>query len=181
MFKQIGKQILVGVLTFGISVSAMAQASGGDSWVPWPFGFEVAFPWSDIQGTWRVQQGGYVSYFSFKVVRERTSKGRQLVVRQMDSDQNCKFVATGVGYESENIIRAQMTGKSGTYRITLRAFVMADKRDLPVPDEAFQMEETMVLSITNLDWKGESIHLPLAKVSDGVTQKACLEAEKNKK
>lgn len=181
MFKQIGKKIAIGVLTLGLSLSAFAQSSGGDSWVPWPFGFEVPFPWSDIQGTWRVQQGGYVTYFSFKVVREKTSKGRQLVVRQMDSDQNCKFVATGVGYESEKIIRAQMSGKSGTYRLTLRAFKMDDENYLPLPDEKFHMDETMVLSITNLDWTGESIHLPLSKVSDSVSQKACQEAEKNKK
>lgn len=181
MFKQFGKIIALLSLSFGLSISASAQSSGGDSWVPWPFGFEAPFPWGDIQGTWRVQQGGYVTYFSFKVVRERTSKGRQLVVRQMDADQNCKFVATGVGYESENIIRAQMSGKSGTYRVTLRAFVLDDKRYLPIPDQEFQMEETMVLSITNLDWKGESIHLPLAKVSEAVTQKACQEVEKNKK
>lgn len=185
MFKGLIGKILI-LLTLSMSGAVQAasfndvQKNGGDSWVPWPWGLEAPFPWKDIQGTWRVEDDNFVTYFSLKVVREKTSKGRQLVVRQMDADGNCKIIATGVGYEAENIIRAQMTGKSGPFRVSLRAF---DTEDSPIPPKKskFVMDQVMVLSVTNLEWQGESIHMQLTKVSDSVVQKACVDAEKDKK
>ncbi|MFP5518798.1 MAG: hypothetical protein ACLGGX_02765 [Bdellovibrionia bacterium] len=182
MFKSIGKNLKWMIVLGSLVVSTLASAQAsrdGDSWVPWPWGLEAPFPWRDIHGLWSVTDDGQTTYFGFKIVREKTTKGRQLFVKQMDAD-GCKVVATGVGYENDNIISAVMSGTNGIFKLTLRAFAAEDS-PVPPAQTKFQMNSVMVLTIDNLDWDGQEIHMPLTKVADSVAQKACLEIEKNKK
>lgn len=93
-----------------------------DNPVPWPWGAEMPFPWSFVQGVWMVEQGEFRSYFVIRVVKQ-DSGVNQLIVQQVDPT-DCETIATGVGYEQNRIVRAVMSlgAGGGAYRITLRSF-----------------------------------------------------------
>lgn len=141
--------------------------------VPWPWGFELPFPWAGVQGMWKVADADVQSYFVLKVVRSKDSGQRLLVVRQIDPE-TCKITATGVGYESGRVVRAQMTSDQGvTYRIAVRAFA---KENSPRPavgkgDES----QVMVLSILDLDANSTTlpIHVQIGKVANSIDLKGC--------
>jgi hypothetical protein len=178
------------VLAVASLVAFMAKASLGpspsnprnqivifDRPVPWPWGFEMPFPWSDVQGMWKVADADFNSYFVLKVVRSKDSGQRLLVVRQIDPD-TCKITATGVGYESARVVRAQMTSDEGvTYRIAVRAFA---KEDSPRPavgkgDES----QVMVLSILDMDAATTlPIHVQIGKVANSIDLKGCTNSQK---
>ena len=47
--------------------------------VPWPWGLEQPFPWTDIKGLWRIENAKDVSpYFTFKVVKSKSSPGKTI-------------------------------------------------------------------------------------------------------
>lgn len=148
--------------------------------VPWPWGLEQPFPWPDIQGIWKVVDADFTSYFALKVVRVKATGERQLIVRQIDAD-SCKVVATGVGYDLQRVVRAQMTSvQSGVaYRIALRAF---SEKDSPKPAMGkLVTSQIVVLSLMDVDAKPESqpVHFQLGKISSTLDMKTCA-AEKNK-
>lgn len=147
-----------------------------DRWVPWPWTLAQPFPWADIQGLWKVEQGDFTSYFAFKVVREKTTGLRQLQVKQFDGD-TCKVIATGVGIERNQKVLAQMTSKGGTtYRVQLTAF---SEKDSPIPPLRGNVptQGVMVLSMGNLDGKGDQgmIHMQIMKISAYLAQRVCIE------
>ena len=168
-----------------VSVTALAAAPGieehvmpasDDRWVPWPFHLAQPFPWQDIQGMWKVEQGEFTSYFSLKVVREKSTGVRQLQVKQYDGD-NCRIIATGVALERNQKVLAQMTVKGGdTYRFQLTAF---SEKDSPLPPLKGNLatQGVLVLSMGPLNDQQplEMIHLQIAKISDHLTQKFCIE------
>ncbi len=94
--------LILSSLTF--SLGAFAHQSSGDDEqiipisdnrpVPWPWSMAQPFPWTDIQGVWKVQQDDYTSYFSLKVVRQKATGLRQLQVKQYDGA-TCRVLATG--------------------------------------------------------------------------------------
>lgn len=168
-----------------LSVTAHAAAPGieehvmpasDDRWVPWPFHLAQPFPWQDIQGMWKVEQGDFTSYFSLKVVREKSTGVRQLQVKQYDGD-NCRIIATGVALERNQKVLAQMTVKGGdTYRFQLTAF---SEKDSPIPPlkGTIATSGVMVLSMGPLNDQvpADMIHLQIMKISDHLTQKFCIE------
>jgi hypothetical protein len=148
--------------------------------VPWPWGLEQPFPWSDIQGLWAVADSDYATYFTFKVVREKQSTGKQLQVKQIDPS-TCTVVATGVGYELGRIVRAQMTSSQtgSIYRIAIRAF---REEDSPRPMVGkVSTSQVMVLSFMDLESNSDSlpVHVQIGKMSSSLDMKSCVE-EKNR-
>ncbi|WP_413582899.1 hypothetical protein [Bdellovibrio sp. HCB288] len=140
--------------------------SGDNRPIPWPWSSAQPFPWDDIQGLWRIEQDDYVSYFAFKVVKEKTSGGRQLLVRQIDGETR-RVLAEGVGFETGKNILAQMTSCGGTvYRLRLTSFSLENSPQPPVSGNLYK-NSVMVLSVGSLEAKttSEMVNLQLSKVS----------------
>ncbi|WP_413576237.1 hypothetical protein ACLVWU_17795 [Bdellovibrio sp. HCB290] len=140
--------------------------SGDNRPIPWPWSAAQPFPWDDIQGLWRVEQDDYVSYFAFKVVKEKTGGGRQLFVRQIDGETR-RVLAEGVGFETGKVILAQMTSCGGTtYRLTLTSFDLEKSPQPPGLGNLYK-NSVMVLSLGSLEARStsEMINLQLFKVS----------------
>ncbi|WII72660.1 hypothetical protein QJS83_02100 [Bdellovibrio sp. 22V] len=147
-----------------------------DRWVPWPWTLAQPFPWGDIQGLWKVEQGDFVSYFALKVVRQKSTGIRQLQVKQFDGD-TCRVLATGVGIERNQKVLAQMTSKGGTtYRVELTAF---SEKDSPIPPlkSNVPVHAVMVLSMGALDNHkiDDMVHMQIMKISAHLTQRVCIE------
>jgi hypothetical protein len=150
--------------------------TGDNRPVPWPWSQAQPFPWEDISGLWKVEQDDYVSYFAFKVVKQ-ASGGRQLLVRQIDGETR-RVLATGVGFERDQIILAQMTSCGGTtYRLKLTSFKREDSPQPPVMGNLYT-GSVMVLSIGDLAARttNDMVHLQLTKVSSRFkfTQETCI-------
>ena len=175
--------LLVSMITFSAAFSYSATVEeehimpvNDDMWVPWPMHLAQPFPWKDIHGLWRAEQGEFSSYFALKIVRQKSTGHRQLQVKQFDGD-TCRVLATGVGLERNQKVFAQMTSKGGVvYRVQLTAF---NKKDVPknVPTRfgKIQTEEALLLSIGSLEPKGELFNMQITKVSDLLTQRVCIE------
>ncbi|MDG0815105.1 hypothetical protein [Bdellovibrio svalbardensis] len=153
----------------------------GDRWTPFPWNFKNAqpFPWSDIQGTWKVEQDSFISYFSFKVIQQKNGV-RQLKVKQYDGE-SCRLLATGVGIEKGQLVYAQMTSKSGKiYRVSLTAFKRSDSPQPPLQGNVYT-ESVMVLSIGELNQVSveDMMHTQILKVSSQLDQKSCVDDLKN--
>ena len=157
-------------------VDEHVMPASDDRWVPWPWTLAQPFPWGDIQGFWKVEQNEFVSYFAFKVVREKSTGIRQLQVTQYDGE-TCRVISTGVGIERNQKVLAQMTSRGGiTYRVQLTSF---DEKDSPIPPlrSNIPVPSVMVLSMGTLDAQGldNMYHMQIAKISAFVGQRMCSE------
>ncbi|MFN7727642.1 MAG: hypothetical protein ACK5P7_00630 [Bdellovibrio sp.] len=93
---------------------------GGDA-TPWPWGSEIRFPWTRIQGIWSPLAQDCNSYFVFKVVKQSTN-GEKLVRVLQYNPQTCEKISEGVGFELSDVIYASMAAGSQSYDISIRAF-----------------------------------------------------------
>ena len=174
------------VFAVAIGMGATAQAASlqdehilptsGDRWTPWPWSSSMPFPWSDVEGSWRVSQGEFVSYFALRIIQPRSPATPQLVVRQYDGD-TCKLLSKGVGLERNKRIYAQMTSRGGTiYRVHFTAF---DEKDSPQPPLRgnYPTQAVMVVSMGPLDHVSahDMTHMQIVKVSQLMTQEGCRE------
>jgi hypothetical protein len=99
---------------------ATPTGNGTGPILPWPWGYESPFPWTMVQGVWAVEYNSFKSYFVFRVIKKGYLS--QLEVKQVDPV-TCEILATGIGFEQERTVRAQMSGKNGSiYRVALRSF-----------------------------------------------------------
>ena len=124
---------LIFILVFAIGLSGLAQSSdcnikiqGGD-YFPWSNA--KPFPWSDIQGVWKLTDDIAPLYLKAKVVRSTTN--RKILSLSIVSEGNCsRPVAQGVGYvdfSERNVVRAMLNDGSSKYQMKLASF---DVRDL---------------------------------------------------
>lgn len=158
----------------------------GDRWVPWPWALALPFPWTDIQGLWKAEDGDFVSYFAFRVVCKNSNCNCQdsgsicqLRVRQFDAS-NCYPLATGVGIERTHKVLAQMTSNSGLiYRVDLTAF---NEKDSPLPPlkSEVPVHGVMVISMGALNAQGpdEMVHMQIKKISSSHAQRFCFDGGK---
>lgn len=183
------RNVLIALLTISLGLPALAYGpqnceytdehvmpASDDRWVPWPWTLARPFPWSDIQGLWKVEQNEFVSYFAFKVVREKATGIRQLQVTQYDGE-TCRVISTGVGIERNLKVLAQMTSRAGTtYRVQLTSF---DEKDSPIPPlrSNIPVPSVMVLSMGTLDAQGLDgmYHMQIGKISAFAGQRMCSE------
>lgn len=135
----------------------------GDDFTPWPWGAEMPFPWSFVQGTWIAEKGEFRSYYSFRVVKD-SEESRQLEVTQVDPI-NCTIMAHGVAIETENTVRAQMsnTATGAVYRLSLRSF---HEKSLPtLVGQKPINNQFVVMSVLPFDTV-KPVHLPIQQVSN---------------
>lgn len=91
--------------------------------VPIPWGAKLPFPWTIIQGTWMAEKGGFKSYFSFRVIKDRSSKEKQVLVSQIDAV-TCDIIALGTGIATNKTVSAQMRNviDGRIYSLALNSF-----------------------------------------------------------
>ncbi|MBX2988264.1 MAG: hypothetical protein KF802_10230 [Bdellovibrionaceae bacterium] len=138
-----------------------ARPLGGDDFVPWPFGSEMPFPWSFVQGVWLAEHGEFRSYFRFRVLKNDDGM-RTLSVQQIDPV-TCEQIAEGVGIEYGNVVWAQITVPGGhILRMQLRSFhknaVSVPLRQKPIYDQY------VVMSLSNSsDYK--TLNMPMQQIT----------------
>lgn len=152
----------------------------GDDWTHWPWSLAQPFPWSDLQGTWKVEKDDYVSYFIFRVVQLKSGV-KQVQIRQIDGV-TCRVIATGAGLEKGPLVYAQMTSRAGkVYRLDLRAFKRSDSLpEVPLEGNVYT-DDVMVLSMGELNNNDldDMVHMQIVKVSMNLNKQACFADVKN--
>lgn len=145
---------------------------GGD--FPWPWGFEVKFPWDDVQGIWRIQKDDMVLYFSFRRVQAKRIKIKQIDIT------TCQVIGTGQGLERGNTIVAQIrnTYSEETYNLTIYAFNEEDL-DSPVLSPVGS-EHVIVARINSLDHQAPEFAAQMVRISDRLEVK-CGDQDKKTK
>jgi len=144
--------------------------------VPWPWRLAQPFPWSDIQGIWKVEKDNFVSYFALKVINQKDTGERVLQVKQLDAN-SCKVIGEGAGFERDQMVLAQMTDETGvTYRLSFTAFKKEDSPQPPLVGDS-SIDSVMVLSVANLDADSNKaqVNMQIMKVSDHLDQKSCMQ------
>lgn len=96
------------------------EIKGGDS-IPWPWGSEIGFPWTRIQGVWGPTNQECGSFFSFTKSPALRDGTRFVRIVQYDPA-SCVKIAEGTGYEYERVIYASMAAGRQSYDLTIRAF-----------------------------------------------------------
>lgn len=100
---------------------------GGDP-SPWPWGTETSFPWDTIRGTWgSLDECERIFSFKRKTVAVPTAADptkKSYIVAISEYSPDCVVIATGVGYEAHNVVRATMVkrGSGDIYDLTVRRF-----------------------------------------------------------
>ena len=105
---------------------------------PWPWGSEIRFPWTLIEGVWSPVEQGLGNYFVFKVSKENSSGDRVIQITQYDP-YGCRKVAVGAGYENNRVIYAAMTTGNGSYDLTVRAFDNSVLKKMTMVPEAIAL------------------------------------------
>ncbi len=133
----------------------------GDDTHPWPWGFEVKFPWDDVQGIWRTQKDGKTLYFSFRRVQTKRVK-----IKQIDFE-TCDVVGTGQGLERDRTIVAQIrnTYSNETYNLTVYAFNEEDSPEPPILNQVNQ-DHVIVARINSLDRPDIEFAAQMVRISD---------------
>lgn len=94
------------------------EPSGGP--IIWPWGQEITFPWSGIQGIWQVNGSNCASLFMFKMIQQN---GTEKVLDITEYDPTlCSVLARGKGVESNRVVRAVLAGSNGSFEMTIHAF-----------------------------------------------------------
>jgi hypothetical protein len=105
------------------SLSAYAAVQARDPDVPFPLALEMPFPWDSIEGVWEAHGNGVDALFSFEVLQNGPVDRKILKVVHIDPLSG-QVVAEGggVSFDNDKMVRAGMTGVSGTYMLFIRAF-----------------------------------------------------------
>ena len=95
----------------------------------WPWSAAQPFPWTTIQGIWKLNSDSSSIYFRMRVTNSNAT--RKLLKIEKISAGNCKTpIANGVGYinsDEKNVVRMIMSDKSLRYQLKLAIF---DTKDL---------------------------------------------------
>ena len=78
-------------------VNSTSRVKGGID--IWPWGNEIRFPWTRIQGTWVSTESSCPTMFIFKPMQPNAAGERIMSITQYDALQ-CKILAVGIGYET---------------------------------------------------------------------------------
>lgn len=116
--------VLVSTLLMSTVLRADISTMGGSD--AWPWGSEIKFPWTKVQGAWAPADGEINLAFVFQA-----AKSNKIINIIQYNPSTCVVIATGVGVESddvENVVIASMTGGGKSFDMTIRAFNAQDIR-----------------------------------------------------
>jgi hypothetical protein len=163
------------LLILGSICTGTVSQAGGDDTHPWPWGFEIQFPWDEVQGTWKAQSEGKTLYFNFRRIQTKRVK-----IQQIDLD-SCTVVGTGQGFERNKTIVAQITTTRSfePYNLTVYAFNEEDSPKQPVPYQVGQ-EHVIVARVSRFNHPGFDFVAQMVRISDSLELK-CAEWGKKAK
>lgn len=100
---------------------------GPGDFVPWPLNLQIPFPWAEIQGVWKSEVNGAVTYYQIKIEDGAKAGIRLLNIRQFEGD-TCRTIAEGRGVERGKLVTAQMYdyASKSSFKLTLGAFKTRD-------------------------------------------------------
>ena len=148
----------------------------GDNPVPWPWGLELDFPWSSIEGTWRIAEDNIYTHFVLRVVKNRANI-RQLEIIQVDPAQ-CEVIGSGAGVEfADKVVRGQLTDYTNkVYKLSLHVFSRSS-----IPAEAAlpaltrgSSSKVILLEIFPTDRRGGFYHFLLEKVPTALAKECVI-------
>ena len=95
----------------------------------WPWSVAQPFPWTTIQGIWKLNSDASNTYFRMRVTNSNAT--RKLLKIEKITGGNCKIpIANGVGFinsDEKNVVRMIMSDKNLRYQLKLAMF---DTKDL---------------------------------------------------
>ncbi len=149
--------------------SAKIKGGGADGF---PWSIARPFPWSDIQGVWKLRDGLTPIYLKAKVVR--TTSNRKILSLSVISEGNCaKPIAQGLGYvdfSERNVVRAIMNDGIAKYQIKIASF---DVRDLEMDAYTCGEENVVAASIQPIGLVRSNSTLGLLS-TEGITENVVL-------
>ncbi|MGZ3743010.1 MAG: hypothetical protein ACXWRA_04040 [Pseudobdellovibrionaceae bacterium] len=156
----------------GICIATLSKAEyqltrgPGDDTHPWPWGFEVKFPWDEVQGIWRAEDEGKAVYFSFHRIQEKRVK-----IKQIDFE-TCSVIGTGQGLERDKTLVAQIiTNRSiEPYNLTMYAFNEEDSKKPPLINQAGQ-DHVIVARISRFNHPGFDFVAQMVRISENFDYK----------
>lgn len=124
--------LMIGVSSFAFDTNVTPQYElvrvglppkvGPGDFFPW--GKEVPFPWSKIQGIYRGYEKTGETFYFFNV-RVQNENQRILEIWQIDS--KCRWTARGAGFEYNKVVRAVVANQAGkSFELTVQAFNAKD-------------------------------------------------------
>lgn len=165
----------------GICVATLAQANPhvtrgpGDDTHPWPWGFEVKFPWDEVQGIWRAENDGKVLYFSFRRVQEKRVK-----IKQLDFE-TCTVIGSGQGLERDKTLVAQIVTNRSVepYNLTIYAF---NEEDSPKPPILHQIgkDHVIVVRMSRFNHPGFDFIAQMVRISENFEFQCANQGKKTK-
>jgi len=155
--------LVSGVVLKSVPAEAKKVVRTSDHTIPWPWGAEMPFPWTFVQGIWLAENDTFKSYFTFRVVRSKPGSINQLEVQEVDPA-TCEIIARGVGFEENRVVRAQMIARHGNvYRLALRSFSTQSIPRQPAGAKPVN-GQYVVLSVLPMD-SSASISVPMTQIS----------------
>lgn len=132
--------LFAGALTLpALAHQPVQSLAGDDDTLPWPWGSECPFPWSDIQGVWRayapdMDNGGAdhsfpFGYYEFKVKNEWTNGTKVIEVIKYNSAGEIEGRGQGYSSPEQRIVRAIVLGEGKSRMLNHRVIVRAYNRD----------------------------------------------------
>lgn len=105
---------LVRILLLALTIWFLAPLNvQSDEVLPWPWGSECPFPWSDIQGQWTMSEfegrGVMSDYFQFIVIGSSSDGTHYFQIKRFDPLGNLVATGKGFGVQETRIVRAAMT------------------------------------------------------------------------
>lgn len=149
--------------------NAKIKGGGADGF---PWSIARPFPWSDIQGVWKLRDGVNPFYLKAKVIR--TTSNRKILSLSVITEGNCaKPIAQGLGYvdfSERNVVRAIMNDGIAKYQIKIASF---DVRDLEMDAYTCGEESVVAASIQPIGSIRSSNRLGL-RSTEGMTENVLL-------
>lgn len=97
----------------------------------WPWSVAQPFPWTTIQGIWKLNSDSSNTYFRMRVTN--SSSIRKFLKIEKISNGNCRSpIANGVGYissDEKNVVRMIMSDRTLRYQLKLAMFDAKDLTD----------------------------------------------------
>ena len=162
-----------------INPECNVRIQGGVDGFPWSSA--KPFPWTDIQGVWKLKDGVVPYFLKAKVIR--TTTNRKILNLMIVSDGDCsRPVAQGVGYidsSERNVVRAIINDGTSKYQMKIALFDIKDlAEDASGCDEGIMAASLQVLgslpqtrsnTLVSADEEGSAENILLKKVSKDLT------------
>ena len=133
----------------------------------WPWNVAQPFPWTTIQGIWKLSSDSSDMYFRLRVTNSNSV--RKLLKIEKIANGNCVTpVANGVGYinsDEKNVVRMIMSDKNLRYQLKLAMFDTKDLANVAGAPVCDGEEQVLAASMQVIGRMGK-LRMPLKAASN---------------